>query len=114
MHEATLVGGILRIVKEEAARNHAARVTKVTLGVGLLACVEAQTLVGCFEIFAENTVAENALLLVEKTPLDCVCDSCGQAFALRKKHFLCPHCGSTDISFEGGHGCTITAIEVEA
>lgn len=106
--------GILRIVRDEAAKHGAKQVVKVKLGMGLLACVEEQTLRGCFEIFAEDTVAREAELVVEKIPLACQCDECHKTFELHKKHFICPYCGSTDITFEGGHGCTITAIEVEA
>lgn len=113
MHEASLVMGILRIVQEEAAKHGSPRVVRVTLGMGLLACIEEQTLRGCFEIFAENTVAEQAELVIEKRPLECTCEDCKQSFSLHKKHFICPHCGSTDITFAGGHGCTITAMEVE-
>ncbi|MEG2173269.1 MAG: hydrogenase maturation nickel metallochaperone HypA [Desulfovibrionaceae bacterium] len=114
MHEASLVMGILRIVQDEAAKYGSPAVVRVSLGMGLLACIEEQTLRGCFEIFAENTVAEKAELIIEKIPLKCQCDSCHSSFVLHKKHFLCPHCGSTDITFEGGHGCTITAMEVES
>lgn len=114
MHEASLVMGILRIVQDEAAKHGSPHVMRVTLGMGLLACVEAQTLRGCFEIFAENTIADKAELVIEKIPLKCRCESCAHSFALHKRHFLCPHCGSTDITFEGGHGCTITAMEVES
>lgn len=113
MHEASLVMGILRIVQDEAAKHGATCVTRVTLGLGLLACIEEQTLRGCFEIFAENTVADQAELVIEKIPLECWCEDCEQPFSLHKKHFICPHCGSADISFAGGHGCTITAMEVE-
>lgn len=106
--------GIMRIVQDEAAKHGAQRVTRVRLGMGLLACIEEQTLRGCFEIFAENTVAHEAELVVEKIPLSCTCDECHTAFELRKKHFICPQCGSCDITFDGGHGCTITAMEVES
>lgn len=106
--------GILRIVQDEATKHGAKQVVRVTLGMGLLACIEEQTLRGCFEIFAEDTLASKAELVVEKIPLECTCDSCHAAFVLHKKHFICPHCGSTDITFEGGHGCTITAMEVES
>lgn len=106
--------GILRIVQEEAAKHGSPRVVRVTLGLGLLACIEEQTLRGCFEIFAEDTLADQAELVIEKMPLECRCQACHQPFTLHARHFACPHCGSADITFEGGHGCVLTALEVES
>lgn len=114
MHEASLVMGILRIVEEEAAKYGSPRVVRVTLGMGLLSGIEEQTLRGCFEIFAENTLADQAELVIEKRPLECLCQACQQPFTLHERHFACPHCGSAEITFEGGHGCVLTAMEVES
>lgn len=113
MHEATLVAGILRIVEDEARKHNATRIVAVKLDVGLLACVEEQTLAGCFEIFAEGTIADQARLDMRRVPLDCHCTECGHAFTLEKRSFACPLCDSREISFTGGHGCAISAIEVD-
>lgn len=114
MHEASLVAGVLRMAEEEARKHGAARITGVRLEVGLLACVEVQTLRGCFEIFAEGGMAEGAWLDVRTAPLDCRCDDCGHAFRLETRHFICPACGGAHISFKGGHGCRLTAVNVES
>ena len=114
MHEATLVAGLLRIVEEEARRHGAKRIVAVNLDVGLLACVEESTLRGCFELFAEGTMAENAALRVRIAPLACRCSDCGRTFSLTTRRFACPACGGEHINFEGGHGCTIASIEVQA
>lgn len=106
------MSGILRIVEEEARKHDATRIVAVKLDVGLLACVEEQTLAGCFEIFAEGTLAENARLDIRRVPLDCRCKECGHAFTLEKRSFTCPNCDGREISFTGGHGCAISAIEV--
>ena len=112
MHEATLVTGILRIAEEEARKHKAERIVAIKLDVGLLACVEEQTLQGCFEIFAEGTLAEGAHLDMRRTPLPCRCLACGNTFTLEKRSFLCPGCGGKELSFTGGHGCAVSAIEV--
>ena len=113
MHEASLVAGLLRIVVEEAEKYNVKRVTKITLELGLLACVEDQTLKACFELLAENTVAEQAVLDIRIQDLACTCDNCAKQFFLCKKAFMCPYCTSEKISFSGGHGLSIQSIEVE-
>ena len=108
------MAGLLRIVEEEARRHGAKRIVAVNLDVGLLACVEESTLRGCFELFAEGTMAENAELHVRIVPLECRCPDCGETFSLTNRRFACPACGGEHISFDGGHGCTIASIEVQA
>lgn len=111
MHELSMVSGILRLVQETAREHHAQRIVRVRVALGLLACVEAQTLSACFDIVAEGTIAEGATLEVDIVPLSCTCTGCGHMFELTRRVFVCPACASFDITFEGGHGCRLMAIE---
>lgn len=120
MHEASLVQGLLNIVFK-AARQHSDAcpdgqklvVKEIICEAGLLACFEIDTLLACFEMFAAGTMAENAKLEIKTAPLACVCDACGARFELRERHFVCPVCAHENISFSGGNGLTIQAINVE-
>ena len=131
MHEASLVQGLLnvafRAVEEHNAQvearraageahagRKAVRITRLTCSLGLLSCVEPQTLTACFELLAEGTPAEGARLLLETEPLACCCEDCGAAFELRKRRFVCPACGSDALRFHGGHGMTMTGLDVTA
>lgn len=111
MHEIALASGILRMAQEAARTHDARRISRVRVGLGLLACIEAQTLSACFDIITEGSMAAGALLQVDVEPLSCMCVACGQAFVLTQRVFACPACGSKDMTFEGGHGCRILAIE---
>ncbi len=111
MHETSLATGLLRIVQDEAQKHKVQRIVRIRLGLGLLACIEAQTLKACFELLAENTVAQSACLDVEMEPLACQCTQCQQHFTLLQRQFTCPLCQSKDVTFTGGHGCTILSIE---
>ncbi len=119
MHESALVAGILQAALDEVHAHNATTshqrvisLASLTLEVGLLACVEEQTLKGCFEILAEGTLAEGATLALRRAPLPCQCRECGQVFELTRRHFFCPACGSENITFSGGHGCTLTSLDV--
>lgn len=120
MHEASLAQGLLRVAQESVrswnARHPeapAGRVTSLKVGLGLLSCVEVTTFRGCFELLAEGSDLNGARLEVERTPLGCNCQDCLGSFSLTERHFVCPHCGSRNISFSGGHGLTLLSLEVE-
>jgi len=113
VHETALASGILRIVHEEALRHKVARITEIHLQVGLLSAVEAHSLRACFELLAEDSVAQGAVLQITNAPLPARCASCGQSFELTSRSFLCPHCRSADLHFEGGYGCTIQSLSAE-
>lgn len=120
MHEASLVQGMLEIV-EKALDDYVSanpgktrpQVAEITCEAGLVACFEAATLEACFEIFAEGTNCENARLIINTAPLQCLCRSCGNRFALAERKFICPDCQSPEISFQGGNGLVINAIKIE-
>ena len=121
MHEASLVQGLLgmalKAVEEHNAahpENRVTRIQEIVYELGLIACVEARTLTACFELFAEGTVAEAATLTLNTAPLACRCESCGHAFSLTQRRFVCPACGGENIHFSGGHGLTLQSLRVES
>jgi hydrogenase nickel incorporation protein HypA/HybF len=122
MHEASLVSGLLATALAEVEKYNAVlpagaspvlAIRGLTLDVGLIACVEEQTLKACFELMAEDTLAAGAKLTVQRLPLPCECRSCGKHFMLTQRHFVCPSCGGKDMAFNGGQGCTLSKLDVE-
>lgn len=120
MHEASLVQGLLKLVGSaiddyQATNPDKARpkLKEIICEAGLMACFEAQTLVACFEIFAEGTEAEGARLTIETAPLPCHCNKCGCDFQLLKRHFVCPACSGEDITFSGGNGLILQALNLD-
>ena len=120
MHEASLVQGLLKVAleswkvyNETHPGEEAGRICELRCSYGLLACFEEETLRACFELFAENTVAQGAHLILELEPLACFCQNCDNNFELLERHFICPDCGSEKISFSGGNGLVLQAINVE-
>ena len=75
MHEASLVQGLLKIALKTVEDHNAAhpeqrvrRIRSITCELGLISCVEPQTLKGCFEIFAQGGMAEGAELILQTAP----------------------------------------------
>lgn len=121
MHEAALVQGLLdtalKAVNEYNRAHPGAgvqRISTIVCQLGLIACVEPQTLSACFELFAERTLAQGAQLRLDTAPLACRCESCGQNFELLERRFVCPACGGEDIHFSGGHGLILHSLQVES
>lgn len=110
MHEAAMIGALMPLVEEEARRFNVKKVTKICLNVGVLTAVEPQTLVGCFEIFAEGTVAEGAELAVKKVSAVSVCRECDCRFSLQNLRGCCPECGGMRLDISGGRDFCITGI----
>ena len=72
MHEASLVQGLLKIALKTVEEHNAAhpeqrvrRIRSITCELGLISCVEPQTLKGCFEIFARDGMADGAVRIAD-------------------------------------------------
>lgn len=109
----SIAASILEIVKEEAARNNAARVTRVKVAAGALTAVVPESLAFCFEICSRGTVAEGASLECEVKPVTARCGNCAEEFAVEGWSFLCPHCGSSKTTMISGRELYIDSLEVD-
>lgn len=118
MHETAIASSILATVldttKKYEANEEKLKVSEIILDVGVLACLEPITLQGCFEIMAEGTAAENALLTIEKHPMKGKCPDCGAELETRKRFFSCPKCSGYNVNWQGGNEMQISSIRVEA
>jgi len=111
MHEATIVEGLMRILETRAARHGVTAIRRVNLKVGRLRAVEPRQLVACFEMFAEGTVAEGALLAIDEVAVRARCRGCGSEFAVARYRFVCPACGSGDVEVIQGQELYIESFE---
>ena len=124
MHETVFASSLLRIVLEEAKRHEGQgaqqgtkegarlQVTHVRLRAGLLACVEAHTLSGCFALLAEDTPAEGAALEVVVEPLTGHCPACKASVSTTSRRFSCPECGAEGVHWADGNQLYIDTIKV--
>jgi hydrogenase nickel incorporation protein HypA/HybF len=111
MHETAIVGGLMRILEQKAARNGVKRISSVLLKVGRLRAVEPQQLSACFEMFAEGTVADGATLVVDVIGVRGRCRACATEFDVPHYHFECPACAGSDIEVIRGQELYIDSFE---
>lgn len=105
-----MVAGILRAVRDEAARHGVGRITLVRLRIGVFTAVEPETLKACFALAAEGGVAGGAELVVETVPAEGRCLTCGADFVVTRTRVACPVCAGADVTWQGGRECVISGL----
>ena len=111
MHEASLALAVLDIVKQEAVKYNAARISMIRLAVGPFTGLEWETFSSFFSMAAEGTVAEGAMLEHESAPADAECRDCKTAFAMHHIRDRCPNCGGNELDCLGGRMFAITGLD---
>jgi hydrogenase nickel incorporation protein HypA/HybF len=111
MHEATIVSSLLQILETQARQHGVTRIGRVTVRIGRLRAVEPQQLRLCFEMFAEETVAEGAELMLISVPVRARCSRCRHEFAVKRYRFDCPLCGGGDVEVISGQELYIESFE---
>ena len=108
MHELSISRSVVDMCVERAM---GAQVKRVTLVVGQLSAVLPDSLRFCFDICAEGTPVEGALLEIIEVPGLAVCRDCGDDVALTQPFGRCA-CGSVDLQFVAGEELNVKEMEV--
>ena len=109
MHELSITRNIVAIVSEAA---HGRRVRTVTLEVGALSGVMADSIAFCFGVVSAETPVEGARLDIRKIDGRARCRLCGSEFAAPTLYSPCP-CGSREVVLIGGEELKIKSLELE-
>ncbi len=112
MHELSIAQGILEIVQGAVPADQMASVQSVRVRVGHLSGVVADSLEFCFGAIAEDTPLRGASLLIEPVPAVSECKACSRRFDVEDLAFLCPSCGSTNITLVSGMELQVAEIEL--
>jgi hydrogenase nickel incorporation protein HypA/HybF len=113
MHEVSICESIIDILKEQAAKEGASRVTSVVLKVGEMAGVVEGSMRFAFEVVSKDTLAEGAELIIHSVPLTARCSSCGTVFPIEGYAFSCALCGSPQIMVVSGRELIVEELEME-
>jgi hydrogenase nickel incorporation protein HypA/HybF len=108
VHELALAQEIVAIAAERA---QGARVTRVVLEVGKLACVLPDSLRFCFDAAAAATPVEGATLEIREVPGRARCRACSGEVALERAFGVCA-CGSSDLEWLSGEELRVVSMEV--
>ncbi len=101
------------VVQSVAERCEGRRVDLVTLKIGRLSGVVADSVQFCFELCTMGTALEGAGLQIIDVPGQARCRTCEELVELPDLIALCP-CGSADLEIVGGQELLIQSVEVAA
>lgn len=115
MHELALTKDIVETVVQLSNEADATTVKSVSLTVGEGRDIVPKLFRAFFKRFAQNTIAENADLLINRTPLRVRCNQCGRVYPVDVRNqgtWNCPSCACASHDLYSGMEFVIDRIEV--
>lgn len=109
MHELSLSSAIVETVERHAAGRH---VKLVTLTIGTLRQVVAESLSFYFEIVSRGRLCEGAALEQNVVEARVRCRPCDRQWTLAEPIFRCPECDGSDVDVLSGTEFEVDSIEV--
>ena len=113
MHEASLAGGILKLVEDAARREGFCRFTSIRLEAGCLAGVEVRALRFALEAIAPTTCLQGARIDIDEPQGTAWCLPCGTSVPILRRDDACPHCGGHQLQPTGGTELRVVEMQVE-
>lgn len=115
MHELAVTESILNIVVKHASANQAEKVLSIHLKIGELTDIVGEYIQHYFDYLSRDTVAEGAVLNIERSPVVFQCHDCNKTFSVSLKEsgkIVCSRCNSEKVTLVSGREFFIKHIEV--
>lgn len=109
MHELPVTQEILDIALRHAGER---RITAITLVIGELSGFIDDSIQFYFNVLAQGTGAEGAVLHFKRVPVRFRCRQCGTEFAAALHAWHCPHCQAMGGEVIAGKEFFVESIEV--
>jgi hydrogenase nickel incorporation protein HypA/HybF len=113
MHELALSQNIIDVVCRQAAADGARRVRRVRIAIGALSPVQPNAIEFCFDAVSRGTLAEGAVLDIDRPPGRAHCQSCDRVVTISGYGERCPVCGGQRWVLVGGDDLRVLELEVE-
>jgi hydrogenase nickel incorporation protein HypA/HybF len=113
MHELGVTQSILHIALHHAQEAGAVHIKEVNLVIGELSSIVDDSVQFYWDMIAQGTIAEGAILNFKRIPAVLRCHACGHEFPMDRQEFVCPACGSQKIAVAGGEEFYLESIDVD-
>ena len=110
MHELSIAESVVSVAARHARGR---RVTGVRVKAGHLRQVVPTALEFAFELVAQGTVAEGAVLEIEEVPAAATCRACGAETGQDGFPLRCERCGGLDVEVTRGEELLVDSLELE-
>ncbi len=115
MHELAVTESLLQVVLRHAGEGGAGKVISVSVRVGELSDLVSDWMQRYFDYLSRGTIAEGALICIERIPATFRCDACFDVFPAdprTRETIRCPRCASEAMTLVTGRECFVQQIEV--
>ena len=115
MHELQVTQRILDIILRHAEVNGVSKVISIQLKIGELSDLENEWIQNYFDYLSKDSIAENAKLKIERSPVVMECDDCSHSFEVNIKEIKevqCPECANKKCTLVSGREYYIKDMEV--
>jgi hydrogenase nickel incorporation protein HypA/HybF len=113
MHELSICQALIGEVEVVATAKDARLVTDIYVNVGPLSGVERPLMQSAFPVAAAGTVAANATLHLEETPIRVRCNACGAETAATINRLVCGQCGDWRTQLQSGDELTLQRVAMQ-
>ena len=113
MHEMSLCEGILQVLESEAEKQGFSHVRRVILDIGVLSGVEIPALEFAFEVVMRGSLAEQAILEINRLRAQAWCMACAETVEIQARYDPCPNCGGYQLQVGSGDEMRIKELEVD-
>ncbi|MBQ3089994.1 MAG: hydrogenase maturation nickel metallochaperone HypA [Oscillospiraceae bacterium] len=113
MHELAITESILNIAKKAAAEHGVTRVKEIRIKLGEYSGIMTQCVQYYFDVISRGTVAEGAVLKMERLPIIMRCNQCSWEGVIDKHHIQCPACSSVSLKLLQGREFYVESLEVD-
>jgi hydrogenase nickel incorporation protein HypA/HybF len=113
MHESSVTEALLKLALEKADLLNATKICEISLVVGDLTGYVGDSIQFYFDRYSKGTIAEGAVIDVERVQPKMRCASCGELFERVRFSFSCPKCGGEGIATKIGTEFFIKTMDIE-
>jgi hydrogenase nickel incorporation protein HypA/HybF len=110
VHELSLCDELLSQVVTIAAQQCAQSVESITVQIGALSGVEPSLLDSAFAMIKVGTVAEQARLIMQTSPVTVLCRKCGAQSEVAANRLLCNTCQSHETTLLSGDELILASV----
>ncbi len=114
MHELSVCQALIAQVEAVAVQHGATAVRSIRICVGPLSGVDPDLLQRSYPLVRAGTVADAAVLVIERLPIRVRCERCGLESEATPNRLICTHCGDWHTRLLSGDEMLLASVELEA
>jgi hydrogenase nickel incorporation protein HypA/HybF len=113
MHEFSLAIEVIELVRREAEKHNAHLIREITIEVGDLSGVEADSFETAMDLLVKDTFPEEVRIHIIRIPGTGRCNSCDLEFEMNHRLDTCPKCRSFPSGITGGEEFRVQSLLVD-